>query len=97
MDRKTCESAGEKPLTMCIPLCFLVVEAEGQIMSVVVTEHKNKKKQTKRILREYIRERPEDRRVIGWPSTQASPWSLFLATPVPRSHCGSIDSEFLDS
>lgn len=64
MARKTYESTGEKPLTMCIPLCFLVVEAEGQMMSVGVTEHKNRKKQTKRILREYVRERPEDRREL---------------------------------
>ena len=49
---------------MCIPLCFLVVEAEGQMMSVGVTEHKNRKKQTKRIVREYVRERPEDRREL---------------------------------
>ena len=47
---------------MCIPLCFPVGEAEGQIMSVGATEHKNKEKQTKRILREYVRERPEGRR-----------------------------------
>lgn len=64
-------------------------------MSVGVTEHKNKKKQTKRILREYVRERPEDRRELeGGPPLKLHHEVCFWKHLCPGPTAGPLTQNF---
>lgn len=90
-----------RPPTMSVPLYFKGTLHRRIIHVCVcrVSEHKHKLTNRRKIKafvgRKYLRERPRQKRVTGWHSTQASQWNSFLKILVSMSQSRSFESALL--